>query len=576
MRSFLRKAWLLLLLIGTTSYGQVTKDSISASQDIYVNYTSQATSNTTNLLTRVTTVSSNYDRIALQFNIASLVPPGAVIVSAKLKLTTSAPENITSLILQTITNSWTEASNPYTPTTTTTGQVTTSTLVGSQRTFDVKNLVQAIVSGGTNNGWLVYCNPETSTTAGNSYRSRHVSPTTARPWLVIEWYTPYKITTATINHTSSIGTSDGSVAVTFTGGSGNPNTSYEWRNSAGTLITSGTGTTVPTLTGRAYGWYGLKLKGTIDSTYMAFLIGVDCEVVPITFAPGPEYVDDANVSSAPLLVNTNSGSSAQSSASIVNTGLLILQGTTKNLTRFRLWMDNNLNPVQSKLYLTGYSHTTTGTNSSKLDWITQDWMEYLVSWNNAPTNSTAITIPLTNVTTAAQNQVIETAPFWYQWKLDNTQNYGMILSVANAGTTQTYNSSDASTVANRPKIEFLIDDATCDRTNYTIFKREIDAGYAPTFKGKLKFYFVEEYTIDPGKKIPLSLYDENNVLIAAIDVNGAAISGKPLLPAFNYTFDDNRQVLNLTSYGLTTGKFYILQLTHDNGTKEYIKFIYTN
>lgn len=569
-------------LLLTTANGQLTTSSTIPSDDLQITYPGNTTNNGTSMQTRVTTASTDFRRIAIKFDITSMgIPADAVIVSANLVLTPVGTESTTSMVLRRITTTtWSEASATLNPATTTTNQVFTSggPYTGpATRTIDVTNLVKDIFSGvTTNNGWLISCSPESATTAGNIYHSLSSGTITAQPKLNISWYVPYSITGATINHASSTVAADGSVAVTFSGGSGNPNSTFQWYYSNGTpLGSSSSGTTVPTLPNRAYGWYGLKIKGAYDSLYTAFLVGVDCDIVSISFAPGPEYIDDAYLDFMAGPSTPNNGGYVYNMASRA----VGIPNSNSSLIRFRLWMDANSKPLQSNLTMVGSSHIyANGPNTANLDQVTQNWQEYIVKVSTAPTTSTTIQANLPTTTTSNQNQVVDLNAFWNYWKANNLLNYGMRLQpIATAYTMrQRFHSSDATTPSNRPKIDFIIDDATCDRTTYTLFKREQDAGTALMFQGKLKFYFVEEYQIDPGKKIPLSLYDENNVLIAAIDINGGAISGKPLLPAFNYMFDDNRQVLNLTSYGLTPGKYYILQLTHDNGTKEYIKFIYTN
>ncbi len=531
--------------------------------------------------TNVTTASTNYKRIAIKFDITSMgIPSNAVIASASLILTPSVAENTTAMVLKRITTTtWTEASATLNPATTTTNQVFTSGgLVSGKRVIDVTNLVKDIFSGATtNNGWLISCNPESVLTAGNTYHSLSSGTITAQPKLSIDWYIPYSITGATINHASSTVAADGSVAVTFSGGSGNPNSTFQWYYSNGTpLGSSSSGTTVPTLPNRAYGWYGLKIKGAYDSLYTAFLVGVDCDIVSISFAPGPEYIDDAflNFIAGPTTPNDGGNLINQASrqASIFN--------SNTDLIRFRLWMDANSKPLQSNLTMIGSSHNyANGPNNAKLTQVTQDWREYTVKVSTAPTVSTAIQSILPTTTTSNQNQIVDLNAFWNYWKANNTLNYGMSLQpevFTLYAMSQRFHSGDAASSSNRPKIDFIIDDATCDRTVHTLFKRELDAGYATTYNGKLKFWFVEEYQIDPDKKIPLTLYDENNDIIAGIDIDGNALPGEPLLTAFQYTFDDNRQVLDLTSLSLTPGKFYILQLTRSTGEKEYIKFIYTN
>lgn len=565
------------LLFTTLVFAQTYKDSLTATDDAQV-YSGATTTNYGSNGTMDVKVSSPtlHYRSFVNFNLGSLsIPANAVIISAVMSLRVNSETDLSTgstTYLQTVTGSWSESTitDANKPGTSTTNQVTTCSLLYTRRAFDVTTLIQqAIASPSTFYGWQIRRDPETTTTTGNTYYTKENGSVVGTPRLTISWYVPYSITAATINNASSTSATDGSITPTIANGSGS--NSYEWKNSSGSTV--GTGSS---LTSIGYGWYGLKVTGSQgDVFYMAFLVGVDCEVVSITFNPGPDYVDDAWLRSTAS--TTNYGTMQSINASNILSGTYY---TAKNLLRFRLWMDALQNPVQADLNLTGRNHyTAVRANTSDLLKVTADWSESTVTYATMPSSSSSTLTTIHATTSTNENKVVDIRNFWNSWKTDNTVNYGMLMQL------QVYNgtaarmqfaSSDTSNTASRPTISFTIDDASCDRTNYVRFKQVLDGSHAQTFQGNLKFYFTEEYQLDSGKKIPLTLLNSADQIIAAIDQNGSAVSGNPLLPAITYSYGDNRASIDLSGYSLVAGTFYILQLTRITGEKEYIKFIYVN
>jgi len=572
MISLVRSVLLICTLIFSHRISaQLTSSVLMATQDCSIAYTAGTVSNTTTLTSKVTTASTNFSRIFIQFNLSS-IPVNAVIVSSKLSLTPTTTEDASALYLQRVTSSWSESSATANPTLTSTGQVTSSTLVSGKRVFDVKALTQLIVnSGAVNAGWAIRRGTETAATTGNTYYS---STGTTPPVLEIEWYVPYELTGAVVSHASSLSATDGAVTPTFIKGSTNTSfpTTYKWFKDDGTLIS--TSTASATLPGQAYGCYKFMAIGKYDTLFMAFLVGVKCEAVAITFTSDRNYADDAIITPFAAFNAGNAVTDVAQMANNVSLGWL----NSNTLMRYYVWMDPSLLPLEAKLKLFGTGHNTSvRSNASDLILLTQAWKEMVVTDVTTPTSSTSIIAPLPVTTSANEDRITETRDFWNLWRANNLQNYGMRLqlqSSAKSATLMQFHSTETATAAKRPVINFRVDDATCDRGSYTLFKKEPDGNYATTSQGKLKFYFTEAYKPDAIKKIPLVLYDENHTIVAAIDINGSALPGKPLLPAFPYTFDDNRQVLDLLPYSLTTGKFYLLELTRTTGEKEYIQFIY--
>ncbi len=577
----------LLVCLGNFNAHAQTTSSASCSADAYVR-SSTATTNygTIDTIPLWVRTTSDYHRYYVNFNIAALgIPSNAVIYLAELRMKpTSVGEGgagTSSFMLQSVSSSWAENTVKWNaqPITSAVNQVSTSSFNGTKRVFDVKILVQNMVNGSlTNNGFMIRRNPETTTTSRCQYHSKEATTSTNRPELVIQWYIPMSITSATVTHASSGISTNGAVSPTITNGSGS--FTYKWFD----LATANSWPTEPStistslnLTGKAPGVYGLKVTGTWgDVYYMAFLIGALCEPVNLTFHPGPNFLDDAFIYSLPVHVNTNFGSYSVEQAATWTSGGIWYE--SRSLMRFKLWFDPVISPLVADLHLMGSNHLPDQrTNDAQLIKITADWNENTVTYTNQPASSTSILSDVPPTTSTTENKVIDIKNFWSAWSASNTTNYGMLFkldSYATLRTRQQYFSSDYATTSDHPYIEFQVDEVTCDRTSYTMFKRELDAGYVSTFQGKLKIQFTEEYEQVAGKKVPLNLYDENNTLIASIGYDGT--SGGTLLPALTYQFDDNHHLLNLSTYSLTVGKFYILELTKSTGEKEYIRFIYAN
>lgn len=107
-------------------------------------------------------------------------------------------------------------------------------------------------------------------------------------------------------------------------------------------------------------------------------------------------------------------------------------------------------------------------------------------------------------------------------------------------------------------------------------KRELDGGYVSAAEGKLKFYYQEEYSIEPGKFLPFTIYDEDYVKKASCDFNGTTYPVGNANMKLPYNYDDNSYNITLSSLGLTAGKYYILELQNPTGEKRYLRFLYNN
>jgi hypothetical protein len=535
---------------------------------------------------------TDYYRYYITFPITG-IPSNAVIYKAELKLSLTSETGITTptstqFVVNPLISTWDESSVNFNSTYTLSGVSQNSSYLTSStwRTFNVTSMVQSMVNGSlVNNGFLIRRTNETTPSTQCTYRTGEAS-SSVRPQLYVEWYYPISITSVTINHASNSIATDGSITPVLSGGYGtfsykwfNLNTAYSWSTDPTSI---GTSLSISTL---APGCYGLKVTSTNnDEFYYAFIVGAKCDPVNLVFHPGPKFLDDVSL--------TQSTTTFGNGSAILNETGYNGSRETVNLMRFRCWLDPSYTASKADLFLFGNTLTpqhvnpASPTNDAAFYLVNQSqsqfssWSENFTVYANKPTTVPGQVVNVPPTTSASMNQTLNMASFWNQWKTNNLNNNGMMMQLDAYGNSiaawQRYQSGDATTMTSRPYIQFQIDQATCDRTSYISFKRELDAGYVSTFQGILKIQFTEEYEQTSGKKVPLKLYDQNHDLKAAIDYNGSAILGKPLLPALNYQFDDNRHILNLSTYSLVNGQFYLLELTKSTGEKEYIRFMYTN
>ncbi len=537
----------------------------------------------------------NYIRGFVNFNLSS-IPSDAVIISANLRLTPSGTENVSAsnsseLYLDVCNSDWSESTlNHDAGVSNNTNLLTVmnSNLNNAKREFNVKTHVQALVELRVPNfGWRIRRNPESgsNTVISQYYSSENTTNSTYAPELIIQYYLRSYVSAATIVHTSTLTSNDGSISPTIMKGSSTTMT-YRWFNSSGTQIG-----TSQNLTGVGKGWYGLKYYGSVagDTTYQAFIVGTKCEDVSITFDPGPNYIDDARFTD----FVSGSGTSAINYPQANNGSNILMMHerwtnggvwySARDVIKFRLWVDPGCQVNSAVMTLVGNAHNPLQTpNTSELCRITTNWSEFGVAHTNMPASTATGKITVPAIAAGNGNATPDIASFFNIWKNDNVQNYGMLFQLqsyaSNLYTRMQFHSSDATTAGNRPKIVFSIQAINnCDYTSFSQLTGKTDAGFATTFNNTLKFFFSEEYTIDSGKKLPLKIFNEDNVAIAGIDFNGSAIPGISLtLPAINYVTDKNFVALSLSGLSLTTGKFYTLEFTNTLGEKKYLKFKYTN
>lgn len=411
----------------------------------------------------------------LKFNLSS-IPSNAVITSATLRLTPNGTENVTTasqLLLDLCNTSWTETgitsnsgitnNSLYT---TNSSSVWNSSI--SKREFDIKTWVQAMVEGRLPNYGFRLKKADETTVLNTTYFTRENGTASNRPQLDIQYYLRSYVSAATIVHTSTLSSTDGSISPTVTNGSFAPMT-YRWYNSSGTQIATTQG-----LTGVGKGWYGLKCYGATagDTIYQAFIVGTECETVSISFSPGPNYMDDARLrnlieGTGTNVVDYNSFNYGSDVVETAQRSLTTSWFSDKSLMKFRIWIDPACQVNTANLALTGNSHNTSGTtNPSEFALNTSNWSESGVAFGNAPTYTATGKINIASIATGSTNLTVDIASFFNTWKTNNVTNYGFVFQLqsytGDVLRRMQFNSSDATSAANRPQITFSITTNTCD------------------------------------------------------------------------------------------------------------------
>jgi hypothetical protein len=517
----------------------------------------------------------------------SAIPSNAIITSAKLRLRVKSESlvatNSTELYADLANTTWSQSTithnsaisnNTIVSTVTTSNFVTVTDFFGSidYREFDVKSQVQALAEGRIpNHGWRIRRNPDTGNLTPAIYYSTEHLPGNAffYPKLEVKYYIPMTVTSATIVQATTTSSADGSISPVIAGGSSASKT-YQWYNSLGNTIPGGTSLN---LTGRTYGWYGLKVSGTdpSDVMYYAFLIGVKCSTVSVTFAPDGNYVDDTyminNVSgsgtTAVFNTQTNNGN-----AGVIPASENLSPMTTEGLLRFRLWFDPNLTVNSANLTLYGNAHAPTDRpNTSYLKLVNGPWAETSVAYTNRPASLTTPSVTINSIVAGNGNATVNIASLVNSWKLNNPQNYGCHFQLTfyeGSVTKMQFNSSEAA-AGSRPSLALSLTSTDCG-TNTNL-------------------YYVPEENVGPEIA---DLRNSNKILRIRykdyFDTDGflnysikcLTDDTTPLINLTTKNANTNWIEIDLTAAGLVLGNVYLLELTDASGKKEYLKFKVVN
>ena len=577
------------------SYGQtITTTTLYATEDAYTKSGAANTNTNYGSLTELIVTSSTYTttpltysatRSFVKFDLTS-IPTDAVITSAKLRLRPKseslAVSGSTDLQADLANTTWGQSTITHTSgisKNTNISTVTLSNLVSvtdfqgtvDYREFDVKSHVQALVEARIpNHGWRIVRNPETGNlTPAIYYSIEHLNNSYFIPHLEVKYYIPMTVTSATIVQTTTTSSADGSISPVIAGGSSASKT-YQWYTSSGSAIS---GATSLNLTGRTYGWYGLRVTGTdpSDVMYYAFVIGVKCATVSVTFAPDGNYVDDT------YLINnvTGSGTTADfntqlnnATAGVIPASENISPMTTEGLFRFRLWFDPNLTVNSANLTLYGNAHAPTDRpNTSYLKLVNAPWAESSVAYTNRPVSLTSPSVTINSIAAGNGNATVDIVSLVNSWKLNNPQNYGCHFQLTfyeGSVTKMQFNSSEAA-VGVRPSLALSLTSADCGTNTNLYYVPEENVGPEvadlrnsnKTLRIRYKDYFDSDGSLNYSIKC---LTDDSSVTP----------------PVISKDANTNWILINLNSSGLVMGNIYLLELKDASGKKEYLKFKVVN
>lgn len=584
----------LIFLINFDFYSQTTAN-IQPSQDTYVNqqapnaqYSTATSLNVERLQVLMQDRDGNYITVPylrrglVQFDLSAY--QGAIILSACLTFRTSNSLSNPTIHLERLSSSWTASTATWNLQPTGSGEVLSNynPTVGTDMLFDVTTQVQKMVQGVfPNNGWKLSLSNEPTSGSRRQYFNSNEAASN-KPTLKIIYYFPMKLTAATVSHASDLLASDASVTASVTGGPGGT-ISYQWFNSSNAALS---GQNTLSLQNVGYGWYGLRATRTVSFTncsgssvnhsfsfYYAFLVGVNCKEVPITFDPGPFYIDDAGLYSSegynPYEYN-NYGTLTTLRIG-ENDGFYEDYAAWENLIRFRLWIDNALTLDEATVKLTGSSFQSSApnTNAGAMYRVLQDWQESFVTHSSLTNYSGIIAIPMPVVTGGVQVKEYDALQEFNYWKGNNLQNYGLImrlLTYSHNPNSQYYFSADYITnLTYRPKVVFNVQIRNpvspnyCDQIFAKLERKLTGVKYEP-YLNHLYFYYDEEYAT-PNEELSYKVFTVSDQINPIMDPTNQSLS--------QIEYGDNRYTLDVSSLAVGT---YILEVTNNKKEKFFLRF----
>lgn len=500
------------------------------------------------------------------------IPSNAVITSAKLKMYISNTEGTPIVYAARLSAPWNDGTAIWTnqPAYETSDIVTTSSVVSNWLTFDVTNHVKKMnASAYDNNGWVLYISNETQPpSVYRRFASDNETNVTLRPKLEVSYYIPMSVSSATIVHanTSSPTETSGSISPVLINGPGGTYT-YQWYNSSGVM----TGKTALNLSGIPHGWYGLRVTSSIAGTapfFYAFLVGVNCQEVPIEFNPGPDYIDDAvlkyNISPSSTNPITNYGNeNAWNAVDIYNTEHL------RTPIKYRLWLDEKFHFTEAKLTMKGISNENDRPNEARFKRITTEWSENIVTHSSMPGTSMDIHVNIPQMTSYTEVKTIDIINFCEFWRGNNLANYGFLFELqyyTGGLAVQSYHSSDATSSSNWPKINFLLSVSNPTSPNYCdqVFAkmdRTLRGVLYKPYLNHLYFYYDEEYNTTTSSWVNYNVYKT--------DAPHVSVLNHTLQPLTAVRYGDNRFTLDISDLDPAT---YVLEITNNKSEKFYLRF----
>lgn len=472
------KRILFFLLIGSfwsiSAYAQLTTTTLSSTKDTYIDVKNSSTNYGTDSKLWVTTHEGNtpgsyvYSRSFISFDLSS-IPTDAEIHSVKLRLyrdTAYAGSNSFKAVLAK--QSWTETGlNSSNQPVISVFYEHYSTVYSDSTSFiDIDFLIPAkrlALAEVENFGICVQLANETLQSAsGSTFHSREATNSALRPKLIVKYGTPLQISGVEIEHESAASAGDGSIKFDISGGTA-PYT-YSWFNGQSDVAISGVN--ADSLMSRSYGWYGVTVTDANGFKFkQGFVIGIDNDVVDITYDPRIEYADNVTTYSRYDDVTYDYTNISYTGGMGLIAHQYYSAGRYSSFVKFPLWLDSSFSITKADLFLDGWTHycypTINQLNTSHFYLVTENWNHNYVTYDNSPAIDTDVNLLMPNMPVGSDNVTKDVREFWNIWKQDNASNFGLKYAIdATSGyfLEQTYfSNSYGGNHVHLPKIDFTLD-----------------------------------------------------------------------------------------------------------------------
>ena len=304
----------------------------------------------------------------------------------------------------------------------------------------------------------------------------------------------------------------------------------------------------------------------------AFLIGVDCDTVSISFETSPEYTSHAYVSSHPDFNGIDQRMVNYGNNRFFRTWEWLSQGEWSDLysfTKFHLWIDPRFTISTADLELQGSNHNSAyRTNEAELLKVTEAWDEEVITYNSQPSSDTTILVFMDSTSSTTQDRTVDISDFCNYWKANNTLNYGVKFQLElynDVRARQRFHSPNATASTDRPVIEFFLDlyqggtPAYCHPV-YVNLERKLSGAKHIAQVDHIYFAYDNEYA-SASANLDYQIFANGNRLTPVMDGTTDALA---------LNSGSNEFKLDVSS--LTTGDIYLLQVTNDKGEKRYLRF----
>lgn len=419
----------------------------------------------------------------------------------------------------------------------------------------------------TNEGFCIHLQNETTATNGTEFYSQE--SVTFEPYLEVTYYDPFHVSDAAIIHASTNTAADGSIDPSLGGGASSSYT-YSWINGAtGSVLSSDS-----ILDSLSYGWYGVHITGSYgEDIYQAFLVGVECDTVTMTYRPDGNYTANCyvydGVQNGVDYKNVNFKNSALFLARHQYISNVWRQ--TESFLDFNLWMDPRFGVLQADMTLQGNAHAMSNyrSNACELLRVTEWWDEQVPTYINQPAADTIVYSTVSAVTTATEDKTVDISNFWNAWKANNPDNYGFKFQLqdttTNLAVVQNYHSPNNSTSANRPEIEFTLD--LMQEGNpyrcYSVYanvERKLSGTKYYSYDNVLHFSYENEYNTASGY-LNYRIFSAANRITPVMDNVSDPLA-----------VEVGKNLFDLDVSGLTSGNVYLLEVENDKGEKWFLRF----